>query len=138
MKNSRLSYIVFGIALIVGFIVYSLFAAGVLAVTATLPIFITIAAIATVFVAVLLGTRTKSQDSFCNCGLLALLGGLGTILLSVILALVAVPSGTIFFIAVAVLLFLFVLLIGGIACYLYNANSCGYNCGCSCRCQNQD
>ena len=135
MKNSRFSYIVFGIALIVGFIVYSLFAACVLAVTSTLPIFITLAVIATVFVAVLLGTRAKDKDIFCNCGLLALFGGFGTILLSIILALVVVPSGTIFFIAVAILFFLFVLLLGGIGCYLYNANSCRRDCSFSCGCQ---
>lgn len=135
MKNSSFSYIVFGIALIVGFIVYSLFAADIFAVTSTFTIFITIAVIAAIFVAILLGARIKNQDSFCNCGSLALFGGLGTILLSIILALVADPSGTVFFIAVAVLFFLFVLLLGGTGCYLYNANNCGSCSTCSCGCR---
>ena len=134
MKNPRLSYIVFGIALIVGFIVYSLFSVELLTVTTPLAFFLVTAVIATAILAVFLTIRTKKKEVFCNCGILTIVGAAVTAVLSLILSLVAIPTGTIFFIVVAILFFFIVLLFGGIVCYLYNSNECYDNC----RCQRSD
>lgn len=128
MKNSRYPYVIAGLAVIVGFIVYLLFNFGVFTLIGELPFFITTVVIGAVSLISWKFVRPKKDISFCGCGALSAFGAFGTTLLSLLLSLVAAPTGTVFFIGMGVLFFFIVLMLGGTMCYLYNSNACGCQC----------
>lgn len=138
MKNSKFSYIIPVIALIVGVVIYALFATGVLTTELAAPYFLTTASIGAVSLSALViaglseRSRGKTESVFCNCGLIALTGAVGTTIISLITAALSAATGIAAFVLAAVLFFFITLLLGGIACMIYSYNNCGRDCCCTC------
>lgn len=143
-KTSKYCCIVTTVGLILGFVVFYFLTIGLMTVPEFPILFIVTTAIGTLallglLIATLIANRSKYlKDAFCCCGNLAVIGGIGTILLSVISSLLLTSPAYFFIIALSI--FFLTLLLGGIWCFLLSYFNCGKKCTCkkACTFENED
>ena len=137
-KSAKYCCIITTIGLILGFIVFYLLTTGIMTVPEFPILFAATTAIGTfallaILISALISPRSKElKEAFCCCGNLAVIGGIGTILFSVISSLLVSSSAYFFIIALSI--FFLTLLLGGIWCFLFSYFKCGKKCVCERTC----
>lgn len=141
-KSSKYCCIVTAIGLILGFVVFYLLTTELMVVPEFPILFIAttsigILALLGILISTLIARKSKSlKEAFCCCGNLAVIGGIGTILFSVISSLLVSSSAYFFIISLSI--FFLTLLLGGIWCFLLSYFKCGKKCICEKTCTFED
>lgn len=145
-KGSKYCYIVTIIGLILGLIVFYLLSIGYMCTPAYSPFFITsisvgIIALLGILIATLISRKSNAlKEAFCFCGNFAVIGGIGTVLVSFLTSLISYCCYPAYFFGVAITIFFLTLLLGGIWCLLFSYFNCGrkYVCEKTCTYENDD
>ena len=119
-------------AIVFAIIVFLLLTCGVLWLNKHhLPFFFVMITLlsAALFIAVMrMSCCIKERDSYCSCGHLSLIGGIGTLLLAFLLFFSCSYPGIFYFLGLAILFFFFTLQIASLIAYLFSGFGCSSGC----------
>lgn len=129
MKISQKNYTYLITACLFAFAVYGLLDNGIIKVSGTVFFLVVTAVSAALLVGYLISVpiveSRRIRQSCCQYGNMAVLGGCGAILLSLLAGLIRFPYGTGYHLAVAAVFFFLALLLSGLSAFLYHCTDCG-------------